>query len=121
VSTLPLLQVPVVVVDGVQVNDSSAIISRLAAEVEATQRGGGGSGGKKGGLLASLFGSGSSSGSSGAASSVGGPAAESVAEEEKWRRWVDDWFVKVRWRGGSRWRGVGWRRRSGRTEQQAAA
>ncbi|KAL4420807.1 hypothetical protein ABPG75_010463 [Micractinium tetrahymenae] len=96
-------KVPVVLVDGEQVNDSSAIISRLAAEIEARQRQGGGgssgaaegsSSGKKGGFLSSLFGGGGG-GSSGGSISMGGPAAESVAEEEKWRRWVDDWFVKV--------------------------
>lgn len=98
-------KVPVVLVDGQQVNDSSAIISRLAAEAEAARRQGGGGGGsasasgsssKKAGFLSSLFGGGSG-GSEGAArpSSGGAQAGESVAEEEKWRRWVDDWFVKV--------------------------
>ena len=52
--------------------------------------------GESGGLLASLFG-----GSSKAKQQqAGGRAANSlapasIAEEEKWRRWVDDWFVKV--------------------------
>lgn len=98
-------QVPVVLVDGEQVNDSSAIISRLAAEVEAAGRQGGsgrssssngGSGGKKAGFLSGLFGSGGSS-SEGSARAASGSAlgGESAAEEEKWRRWVDDWFVKV--------------------------
>lgn len=87
-----------------QVNDSSAIISRLAAEIEAgalsgsksKQQSGGKDEGESGGLLAALFG-GSSKAKQQAA---GGRAANSlapasVAEEEKWRRWVDDWFVKV--------------------------
>lgn len=97
-------QVPVVLVDGEQVNDSSAIISRLAAEVEAARRqgaggssgvaGAGGSGKKAGGFLSGLFGGGDGGGEG--AGSAGSLAAESAAEEEKWRRWVDDWFVKVR-------------------------
>ena len=97
-------QVPVIVIDGEQVNDSSAIISRLAAEIEASQDGGAGgssrsgsSKGSGGGLLASLFGGGKAGGSTagGTAGGAGGGAPESRAEEEKWRRWVDDWFVKV--------------------------
>ncbi|PSC71399.1 prostaglandin E synthase 2-like [Micractinium conductrix] len=97
-------KVPVIVIDGEQVNDSSAIISRLAAEIEASQDGGAGgssrsgsSKGSGGGLLASLFGGGKAGGSTagGTAGGAGGGAPESRAEEEKWRRWVDDWFVKV--------------------------
>lgn len=79
-------KVPVVVIDGEQVNDSSAIISRLAAEVESA----GGSGG-----------SGSKTKKSAAAAGwralISSAAAKKKAaqEEEKWRRWVDDHLVKV--------------------------
>ncbi|KAL4857532.1 Prostaglandin E synthase 2 [Chlorella vulgaris] len=83
-------KVPVIVVDGEQVNDSSAIISRLAAEIDA--RGGSSGGGKPASSSSSKrswFGGGSKS------SSAAAPGPATVAEEEKWRRWVDDWFVRV--------------------------
>lgn len=97
-------KVPVVVVDGEQLNDSSAIISRLAAEVRATQAAGGkqpsGSGGSgssgapaKKGWLGGLFGGG---GGGSAGGGGGAPMPATAAEEEMWRRWVDDWLVKVR-------------------------
>ena len=71
------------VIDGEQVNDSSAIISRLAAEIEAGS--GSGSSNKKKKYAAawkSLI-------------SLAAGKKESSAEEEKWRRWVDDHLVKV--------------------------
>lgn len=82
-------------------NDSSLIISRLAAEVAAAgggkASGGGKSGGggkAEGGLLASLFGGvGKAAAAGGKGQGALGPASRE--EEEKWRRWVDDWFVKV--------------------------
>lgn len=87
-----------------QVNDSSAIISRLAAEIDAgaLKRSGSGKGSSKeegegGGFLATLFGGGGKGGRQQAAVKVSNSLAPaSPAEEEKWRRWVDDWFVKVR-------------------------
>jgi microsomal prostaglandin-E synthase 2 len=77
-------KVPVVVIDGEQVNDSSAIISRLAAEIEADS--GGGSNKKKKSAAAAAW-----------KSLISSAAAkkENSAEEEKWRRWVDDHLVKV--------------------------
>jgi len=73
-----------VVIDGEQVNDSSAIISRLAAEIEADS--GGGSNKKKKSAAAAAW-----------KSLISSAAAkkENSAEEEKWRRWVDDHLVKV--------------------------
>lgn len=72
------------VIDGEQVNDSSAIISRLAAEIEADS--GGGSNKKKKSAAAAAW-----------KSLISSAAAkkENSAEEEKWRRWVDDHLVKV--------------------------
>eukprot|EP00887_Chlorella_sp_A99_P000269 scaffold13.g269.t1 len=85
-------KVPVVVLDGEQVNDSSAIVSRLEAELEASGRAGraasgvdaSSSGGGGGGWFGRRRG--------GAAPP---PAGASRQEEEMWRRWVDDWFVRV--------------------------
>jgi microsomal prostaglandin-E synthase 2 len=92
-------KVPVVVVDGEQVNDSSVIISRLAAELEAaggSKAGGSGSSGSSSGeskgWLSFLS---SGSGSSGKPGSGNSGAAADRAVEEKWRRWVDEWFVRV--------------------------
>lgn len=85
-----------------QVNDSSAIISRLNAELTAQQQlaareaGAAASSGNSG-WLSVLFGSGGGSSSS-QGSNEEKPsccAAKKREEEEKWRRWVDDWFVKV--------------------------
>jgi len=56
--------------------DSSAIMSRLDAELAASSSGRGGAGGKGWGRK-------------------GGPPAMSEAEEVAWRKWVDDRFVKV--------------------------
>jgi hypothetical protein len=97
-------KVPVVVLDGEQLNDSSAIISRLAAEIEAGAPSGArphaGSSAPppagKGWLGGWLGGSKGGGGGGGSAAGVGA----SQAEEEKWRRWVDDWFVRVRALGG---------------------
>lgn len=73
-------KVPVVLLDGrEQLNDSSAIISRLAAEVHAGQ----GAGAPRKGWF--------SRGSSSAASA----SASSTTEEERWRRWVDERLVRV--------------------------
>lgn len=90
-----------------QINDSSAIISRLNAEVAEQQRreqaaeAAAAAAAKPGGFLSGLFGGGSSS--KGAAME-NGPCpkcvAKRAADEVKWRRWVDDWFVKVRGPGG---------------------
>lgn len=85
-----------------QVNDSSAIISRLAAEIDAGALSGSSKGSKSSskddgesvGFLAALFGSSSKQQGGSKAASAAAPA--SPADEEKWRRWVDDWFVKVR-------------------------
>ena len=83
-----------------QINDSSAIISRLSAEIaaqrqqqqqQAQQKGGGGKK-KQGGFLSSLFGGGEEEA---AAAKPCCCAAKKREEDEKWRRWVDDWFVKV--------------------------
>lgn len=78
-------KVPVAVIDGVQYNDSSAIISRLAACFErpaaaAAAR-------PAPGFFASLFG--------GAGEREAAPAAPAGDDEAKWRRWVDDRFVRV--------------------------
>ncbi|KAF8067212.1 R1 [Scenedesmus sp. PABB004] len=69
-------KVPVIRLDGGEVVvDSSAIISRLAAELRAVEGKAGGKG---------WFGG------------KGGKGAEADAEEEaRWRRWVDERFVKV--------------------------
>lgn len=94
-------KVPVILIDGQQVNDSSAIISRLAAEIDAGALSGSSKGSKSSskddgesvGFLAALFGSSSKQQGGSKAASAAAPA--SPADEEKWRRWVDDWFVKV--------------------------
>ncbi|GBF88381.1 prostaglandin E synthase-like [Raphidocelis subcapitata] len=73
-------KVPVVKMDGGRVaKDSSAIMSELTAELEAAGRGGG-DGAKRGG------------GWRGGGGGGGGAAA---ADEERWRRWVDERFVRV--------------------------
>lgn len=102
-----------------QVNDSSAIISRLAAEIEAaggsiSSSGGGSQEAGGGGVLAGLFGGKKGKGGKAQPSSGTSPtlAPASLAEEEKWRRWVDDWFVKVcrgeaEWQVGSFWEAAG--------------
>lgn len=72
-------KVPVIVLDdSEQVNDSSAIISRLAAELAAQNKS---SGGSSGGLFS--FGK------------KKGPPSATPEEEEKWRRWVDERLVRV--------------------------
>ncbi|KAI7838862.1 hypothetical protein COHA_007363 [Chlorella ohadii] len=97
-------KVPVILIDGQQVNDSSAIISRLAAEIDAGALSGGSSKGSKasskdegesGGFLAALFGSSKPKQQQAGGRAPSALAPASAAEEEKWRRWVDDWFVKV--------------------------
>lgn len=67
-------KVPVVKMDDEVVVDSSAIISRLAAELDAA---GGGKKAKTGRRAPAK------------------PTAAALEEEAKWRRWVDDKFVKV--------------------------
>lgn len=66
-------KVPVILMDNIQINDSSAIISRLAAELEVQSQ-------KK-----SRF--------ARAAALLGNK--ESREEEEQWRRWVDERLVKI--------------------------
>ncbi|KAK9816538.1 hypothetical protein WJX72_001704 [[Myrmecia] bisecta] len=82
-------KVPVVVVDGDAVNDSSVIISRLAAELEAQQ--------SKPAAEAQQpkrgwFGASTSQPPAATSPSSSAAGAE---EEERWRRWVDDRFVRV--------------------------
>ena len=80
-------KVPVIVLDGSeQVNDSSLIISRLAAELLAVQPADKSS---KKASLSSLFSGGGKKSADKAAAAVGSE------EEEKWRRWVDERFVRV--------------------------
>jgi hypothetical protein len=89
-----------------QLNDSSVIISRLSAEIEqqqkqqgAAQQQAASTGGSGGGLLSGLLGGGSSSRSKVQPVEQEKPcctAEKNREEEEKWRRWVDSWFVKVR-------------------------
>ena len=75
-------KVPVVVLDGSdQVNNSSSIVSRLAAELEA---------GKGGSKSSWSFG-----GKRGAATGTGGAGGAPPEEEERWRRWVDERLVRV--------------------------
>lgn len=77
-------KVPVVLLDDKeQVNDSSAIISRLDAEIKAA-RGEEKASDTKGGRL---FGN--------RRSSVDQPSGKQEEEEERWRRWVDERFVRV--------------------------
>ncbi len=74
-------KVPVIVLDDKeQINDSSAIISRLAAELAAKNKTSGSGGG-------SFFSFGSKK--------KGAAGASSPEEEEKWRRWVDERLVRV--------------------------
>ena len=98
-------KVPVVVLDDKeQVNDSSAIISLLAAELEYEDKqqnsSSGASGG--GGLFSGLFSLSSSSSSSSSVRLATTPRKlstkldkDQAAEEEDWRRWVDERLVKV--------------------------
>jgi microsomal prostaglandin-E synthase 2 len=82
-------KVPVVLLDGKdQLNDSSAIISRLAAELAAA---GSPSGGKqqqqrrrRRGLMSKT-----------PAAGGGGDASAEEEEETRWRRWVDERLVRV--------------------------
>ncbi len=85
-----------------QINDSSVIISRLSAELEQQQQQQQrqeAAASSSGGWLSALFGSSSGSGSGSGSNSARQDGAEGAAkkreEEERWRRWVDDWFVKV--------------------------
>ncbi|GAB4820004.1 hypothetical protein N2152v2_007050 [Parachlorella kessleri] len=92
-------KVPVVLLDGEQINDSSVIISRLSAELEQQQQQQQrqeAAASSSGGWLSALFGSSSSSGSGSNSARQDGAegAAKKREEEERWRRWVDDWFVK---------------------------
>lgn len=80
-------KVPVVLLDGSeQVNNSSTIISRLAAEIRASESSKGGS---SPGATSWFFGKKSAS--------QGGAKAGGVPEQEveDWRRWVDERLVKV--------------------------
>lgn len=83
-------KVPVVKLDGDRVvADSSAIMSQLAADLEAA-----GKAPKAAGVdakRAGWFGRSGGSGSNGG----GGVAAGSAEEEAQWRRWVDERFVRV--------------------------
>ena len=92
-------KVPVVLLDGEQINDSSAIISRLEAELESAGKAGssgrqdsssGGSSSSSGGWFG--FGKSATAATPAAAAAPAGAGRE---EEEKWRRWVDSWFVRV--------------------------
>lgn len=75
-------KVPVIVLDdNEQVNDSSAIISRLAAELAAQKETK-----KRGGSGVGVFSFGSKKKDA---------AGSSPEEEEKWRRWVDERLVRV--------------------------
>ncbi|WIA12733.1 hypothetical protein OEZ85_006371 [Tetradesmus obliquus] len=77
-------KVPVVQMGDEVLVDSSAIISRLAAELQASSSSSDGSN------------KGSKSWFSGKSSSIGGSDSSSSAEEERrWRQWVDERFVKV--------------------------
>jgi microsomal prostaglandin-E synthase 2 len=82
-------KVPVVVLDGRdQINDSSAIISRLAAELQAhssPKRSPPSKKGGKGSTLAGLF----------SGSTARDEAAASSEEEARWRRWVDQRLVRI--------------------------
>ncbi len=104
-------KVPVVVVDGEQINDSSAIISRLNAEIAAAERrqqaGAAGSGGGGSSWLGGVFGGGGKPAAAAGKEEGKGCccAAKKREEEEQWRRWVDNRFVKVRcrWQRRQRW------------------
>jgi microsomal prostaglandin-E synthase 2 len=81
-------KVPVALLDGrEQLNDSSAIVSRLAAEVAAAgeQQQRGKAARRRGGWLP--FG--------GGGAGAGPAAGASAEEEERWRRWVDERLVRV--------------------------
>jgi microsomal prostaglandin-E synthase 2 len=81
-------KVPILTIDGEQINDSSVIIDRLYNEVQELKKKEAAQSGKK----SSWFSLSSSSSSSSSSSGSQSPAEE---EEAKWRRWVDEHFVRV--------------------------
>lgn len=83
---------PVLVLDdGTQINDSSAICSRLAAEAEAARRGGALPGAGALSWLRSL----ASAGGARPGVAKGDQAGDDGDEETKWRRWVDQKYVRL--------------------------
>jgi microsomal prostaglandin-E synthase 2 len=83
-------KVPVVLIDGKQINDSSAIMSQIQAAIEAAaiaeseSSSGSGSEGWLGWLRPAAGGG-----------TRGVQRDEAAVEEERWRRWVDTWLVRV--------------------------